>query len=73
MKYLMLFVVFFSISISSRASEITCYRGDKLVYQGKASNIWIGGDYVMFVNSKNKKMYIPGRCVIKSDNSETWG
>lgn len=74
MKYLTLiiFAGLFVTSVAS-ASEISCYRGDELIYKGKASHIWIGKDYIDFVNSENKRMYIPGKCEIKSDNDKTWG
>jgi hypothetical protein len=75
MKYLIL-IIFAGLlltSIASIASDITCYRGEELVYKGKASHIWIGEGYIDFVNSDNKRMYIPGKCIIKSDNDKTWG
>jgi hypothetical protein len=72
MKHLMLIGLLLA-SMASHASYIICYSEGKLVYKGIASHIWIGQNYIDFVNSENKRMYIPGKCIIKSDNAKTWG
>lgn len=73
MKYLMMFTGSLMISTSCIASDITCYRGETVIYQGKGTHVWVGQNYIDFVTHEGKRMHIPGQCMVRSDNDKTLG
>lgn len=75
MKYLklILFAGLLLTNITCYASYVKCYRGEKIIWEGWASHIWIQKDSIIFRNIDGKRMYIPEKCIVTSDNSNTWG